>query len=244
MREEIDRIQPEPVHAAPQPEAAGFQQRVLYIGVMQIKLRLVGEKMVQVELPPPRLPRPGAATKHRKPVIRRRAVGLRIGPHEPVRLFTAGAAIAKPGMLRAGMAPNLIDQHTQTQLMGARHQRVEILQRAKQRVYGGVIRHVVAKILLRAQKNRAQPNRVHAQPRHMVKMAGDTWQVAHAVAVAIGKTARVDLINRRAAPPLGVLHARISSRDRDYAFPHLRRNRAIAFLQCSNQRFSKSVAIG
>ena len=35
----------------------------------------------------------------------------------------------------------------------------------------------------------------------IVQPAGDTRQIAHAVAVAVLKAARIDLVNRRAAPP-------------------------------------------
>jgi hypothetical protein len=48
-----------------------------------------------------------------------------------------------------GVAPDLVDQHFQPQRMGAGQQRVEIFQRAEDRVHAGVVRHVVAEILLR-----------------------------------------------------------------------------------------------
>ena len=100
------------------------------------------------------------------------------------------------------VTPDLVDKHPQPEAMRARNHRVEIGKRPEQRVDLRVIRNVVAEIALRRGKHRTKPDRIDAEARHVVEMSGDPGQVAHPVAVAVRKAARIDLIDHRTAPPI------------------------------------------
>src|SRR3546814_2342380 len=41
-------------------------------------------EIVQIILPPPRVPAPGRAAEHRRPVVGRAAIRLGVGPHIPI----------------------------------------------------------------------------------------------------------------------------------------------------------------
>ena len=218
VQHEVDGIEAESIHAAAQPELAALQDRVHYVGVVQVQRRLLGEEVVQVVLPPPRLPRPGGAAEHREPVVGRRAVRLRIGPDIPVAIaaVAAGAAVEEPRVAVGGVAPDLVDQHLQAERMGAVEQPVEIGERAEQRIDRDVVGHVIAEIGLRRAEERAEPDRVGAERGHVVELRGHARQVADAVAVAVEEAARIDLVDDGAAPPVVRLHRPGSPRGRVY----------------------------
>ena len=73
-------------------------------------------------------------------------------------------------------------------------QRVEILKRAEQRVYVGIIRDVIAHIRHRAFEDGRQPYRIHTQIGQIGQAAGDPLQVTDPVPVAILKRPGIDLI--------------------------------------------------
>src|SRR5450631_1078436 len=80
-------------------------------------------------------------------------------------------------------------------------QRVEIDHRAEQRIDAGIIANVIAKILHRRRKYRREPDRTNAKLSEIGKPTDDTRQVADAIAIAVLKRARVDLINDSGFPP-------------------------------------------
>ena len=94
MEKVIHRVKAKPINAAVQPEPHVFDHPVLHSRVVEIPIRLLHQKVMQVILFAPRIPSPGAAAKHRQPIVGRRAIGFRIGPDKPVgfRVVAAGAA--------------------------------------------------------------------------------------------------------------------------------------------------------
>ena len=88
--------------------------------------------------------------------------------------------------------------------MRARDQPVEIAERAEYGIDRAVIRHVVAEILHRRDEERRDPDRVDAQFGNVIELARDPVQIADAIIIAVEETARIDLIDHRAAPPLGL----------------------------------------
>ena len=87
--------------------------------------------------------------------------------------------------------------------MRAGDQRVEIGQRAEDRIDIAVIGDVIAEIGHRRGEKGRQPDRIDAERGDIIEPGGDAGQIANPVAVRIGEAARIDLIDRRAAPPIG-----------------------------------------
>jgi hypothetical protein len=204
---EVDRIQAEAIHAAVEPEAHVVQGRLLHVRVMEVQVRLVDQEVVQVVLLTARLPLPGAAAEQRQPVVGRRAVLARSAQtYQSASGLRGLAALAEPGMLDRGVAQHLVDHHLQAQAMGLGQQAVEVVQAAEQRVDVAVIGDVVAEVGHRRPEERRDPDRIHAQRGNVVQALDDAGQVAHAIAVGIEVTARVDLVDDGSAPPWIVRH--------------------------------------
>src|SRR5450432_678093 len=99
-------------------------------------------------------------------------------------------------------------------------QRVEIDHRAEQRIDAGIIANVIAKILHRRRKYWREPDRINAKLSEIGKPTDDARQIADAIAIAVLKRARVDLINDSGFPP-SVGHD-------DFKIPQLSPNSATA----------------
>jgi hypothetical protein len=89
-------------------------------------------------------------------------------------------------------------------LVHGREQRVEVGQRAERRVDVLVVADVVARVVLRRRVDGREPDDVHAELGQVVEPPGDPRQVADPVAVRVREAARVDLVDDRALPPVGV----------------------------------------
>jgi hypothetical protein len=67
-----------------------------------------------------------------------------------------------------------------------------------------VIGNVVAIVVHRRLEDRRKPDDVDPERLEVIKLAGDARDIADAVAVAVGKAARVDLVYGRSVPPLAL----------------------------------------
>ena len=200
---EVDRIEAEAVDAAVEPEAHVVQLSCAHVRVVEIEVGLTGEKVVQVVLTAPRLPLPGHAAEDRQPVVRRRAVRARVGPHVPVGpgVVAALAALAEPGVAIGGVAENLVDDDLQAQTVRLLHDAVEVGQGAEQRIDVAVVGDVVAEVRHGRGEEGRDPDRVHAEAGDVVQSRQHAGQVAHAVVVRVLEAARIDLVDDGAAPP-------------------------------------------
>ena len=79
--------------------------------------------------------------------------------------------------------------------------RVEVGERAEQRVDVAVVRDVVAVVVLRRGVEGGDPHRVHAEVGEVGQPLRDAGHVADAVAVAVGEAADVDLVADGVLPP-------------------------------------------
>ena len=109
--------------------------------------------------------------------------------------------LAKPRVLDRGVAGDEVHEQPQPALVGGRHERVEVGERAVGRVDVRVVGDVVAQVGQRRGVDRRQPQRVDAQPGEVVEPALDPAQVADAVAVGVLERARVDLVDDGVLPP-------------------------------------------
>ena len=91
--------------------------------------------------------------------------------------------------------------------MGLVQQGVQVLKGPEERMNIGVIRNVIAKIGHGRRVDWREPDRVNAEPAQVIQPAGDTREISHPIAIAIEKTAWVDLINHSRLPPeMGLRH--------------------------------------
>src|SRR5262249_42542041 len=90
----------------------------------------------------------------------------------------------------------------EAQRVRLRDQRIKIRKRAEQGIDVAIIADVVTVILHRRPEERRQPDRIDAKARDVIELFGDALEVAHAVAIAVAKRARIDLVENRAAPPI------------------------------------------
>ncbi|ENN87987.1 hypothetical protein RHSP_50349 [Rhizobium freirei PRF 81] len=202
----VHRIQAEAVHATVEPESHGRKHCVLNLGMVKIQVRLRGQEVVLVILPAHAVPFPARPAEDRQPVVRRRAVRLRICPDVPIRLriVTACPALHEPGMPIRGVRNDLIDDDLEPQLVRCRHHLAEIGKRAENRIDIAIIGDVIAHIGHRRSEERRQPDRIDSERGNVRQASGNPLYVAEPVGIRVLKRPRVDLIDYRPAPPIGL----------------------------------------
>ena len=100
VHRKVDRIEPEAVDTAVQPEARDLEHRILYLRIVKIEIGLLGQEIVQIILAAPRVPRPRRPAEHRLPVVGRRSVGLARRPKRTSRLWDYRGSSGFPGTRR------------------------------------------------------------------------------------------------------------------------------------------------
>ena len=100
------------------------------------------------------------------------------------------------------MVGHQVDNHADAAAMRLREQAIEGGEIAELRMDSAVVADVVAPVVERRRVDRVQPDRIDAERAQIVEMRGDAVEIADAVAVRIGKRARIDLIEDGALPPL------------------------------------------
>ena len=121
-------------------------------------------------------------------------------------------------MLVGGVVRHEVEDQLEAARVRVGEQRVEIGQRAEQRIDVAIIGDVVAEIGHRRGIDRRDPDRVDAEPDQMVEAAANAAQVADAVAVAVLERARIDLIDDARLPPHVIVPCLRSSRRPGHAF--------------------------
>ena len=111
-------------------------------------------------------------------------------------------------MLIRRVVGNVIEQHFQAAAMRVGQERIEIIEGAEDRIDVGVVADVVAEIRHRRWIDRRNPDGVHAEPLQIVELAPDAGEIADAIAVAVHKRARIDLIDDAALPPFEFCQSR------------------------------------
>src|SRR3954471_16334684 len=109
------------------------------------------------------------------------------------------------------MVGNEIEQQLDVSLVQAFDQPIEVVETAKHRINGAVVRDVIAEIQHGRGEKRRQPHRVDAEPFQVVEPGSYAFQVSLAVAACVLERDRRYLVNDRAAPPLPLPLPRHSS---------------------------------
>jgi hypothetical protein len=163
--------------------------------------------------------RPGGTAEHALPVVGHAAVRRRVAPDVVVMVGACGVdALAEPLVLDGGVVYHQVHDDLEAQLMGAVKHAAEDLLVPIVRRDAPVVRNVIAKVGIRRDVQRREPDATHAQRLHVVELLVDAIEVANAVAVAVGKAARPDLVEHHVLVPLVTSHGNLLR-----STPHLRR---------------------
>jgi hypothetical protein len=210
----VGHVDAEAVDADVQPEAEDRAELVAHRRVFPVEVGLLGREEVQVPLPRRAVrfgdPGPGRAAEDGLPVVGREFAVLALAGAEVVALpqRRAGALPQRPLeplVLVRGVVGDEVDDDAQAESVGVPDQRVGVEQVAEHRVHGTVVGDVVAGVRLRGGVERAEPDGVDAEVAQVRESGADALQVAHAVAVAVGEAARIDLVDHRVPPPVAAL---------------------------------------
>ena len=93
------------------------------------------------------------------------------------------------------MVGDQVNDDLDAALFGFGNQVVEIGKGSKQGVDVLVVGDVVTRVLLGRFEKRGTPDRVNTQFLKSIKPGNDAGDVAHAITIAVGKGARVDLVD-------------------------------------------------
>jgi len=93
------------------------------------------------------------------------------------------------------------------------HQSVEVCKRAKERIDVDIIGDIIAEVGHRRGVDRRDPDGVDAEPTQVVGAIENAPQVADAIAIAVLKRARVNLIDDCLLPPRSLAHRLLQLRN-------------------------------
>ncbi len=209
----VEHVQAEAVHTHVQPEAEHIQHGGADLRIAPVQVRLLRVEHVEVVLPGGGVKLPAAAAEARLPVVGRAAVRGRIAPEVPVpvRIVPGFARFLEPAVLVRGVVEHQVEDYADAAPVGFIQQALKVLHGAKAGIDGVVVGHIVAKVGVRCGEDGRKPDGVHAQVLQVIQLPADSVQIADAVAIGVGKRARVDLVDDAVTPPQeGIRHARTS----------------------------------
>ena len=174
------------------------------------KETLVGCEQVEVPLAGPAVllddAVPGRAAEHRRPVVRRLTAvrTAAVAEDVPLPLRAArrrGERLLEPDVLVGAVVGDQVDGDFDAEAVGLGDHLVEVRQRAEDRVDVARVGDVVAVVGHRGAVERVQPECVDAEVGQVGETGLQTRQIPYAVAVRVGETPHVDLVEHGIAPP-------------------------------------------
>ena len=229
LEQRRDGVQPEPRYAAIEPETQHPEHRLLDRRIAPVEIGLLLVEAMVIELLARRHPGPGRAAEDRYPIVRRhtaivlifllkrrdarRVGGQAVVPDVPIRFRVRPRTrrLLEPLVLVRSVVEHHVEDQLDAALLRLGLQPIEIGHRAVLRIDRLVIGDIVTKIDLRRGEHRGQPDGSDAEFLQIIEVRSDSVQIADAVSIRIGETARIDLVDYRMLPP-GVRRGRRSLR--------------------------------
>ena len=213
LGDHVDDVHPEAVHAAVQPPAHHLVDRLPDLGVLPVEVGLLAGEQVQVVLAGVGVVLPGRPGEERPPVggfgAGIAAVHALAGRSPPVPIALGivrrRLRLDEPRVLVGGVVDHQVHHQLHAAAVHGLQQRIEIGEGAEDGLDVPVVADVVARVVLGRRVHRRQPDDVHAQLGQVVDLGGDPAQITDTVAVGVGETARVDLVDNGGLPPLPIL---------------------------------------
>jgi len=203
-----------PATPAVEPEPQDVLVLAAYLGVVPVHVGLLGSEQVQVPLAGGAVrvgrPGPGAALEAGHPVggdLRAVRALARVEP-EPVTLGRPGPGrqrCLEPDVLVGDVVGDDVHDRADAQRGRLGDEGLSLPDGAERGVDRPVVGDVVAAVRERGRIPRGEPERVDAEVLQVAQVCTNSREIAGAVAVPVGKGARVDLVDHRVAPPLGRL---------------------------------------
>ena len=208
FEQSVDCIEPEAGDAALVPPARHIEHCFLYRGIVPVQVGLLGVEVVIVELvgrrdrtsTPNRRTRRSSCWAAGCRACRR---ARRTSCDSAIRL--RGFRVEEPLVLVGGVVDDVVENDAHAMLLALGGHAIEIGQRAVHGIDVLVVGNVIAEIDLRRGIAGRDPDGVDAQVVQVAHLRRDALEIADAVIVAVGKAARIDLVEHGVLPPLVAL---------------------------------------
>src|SRR5205823_7551306 len=125
------------------------------------------------------------------------------------RVIAGGAAFPEPRMPIGSVVRHEVEKQLQPPPVCGIEKLVEIRERSEASIDLGVIGNVVTEIRHRRTENRRDPNGADPEVHEVVEAPRNPAEIADAIAVAVLKRARIDLIDRRRVPPFSSIRCKL-----------------------------------
>ena len=211
LRNQVDDVHTEAVHALVQPEAHDVVDLFADLRVLPVQVGLLDGEVVQVELAGRLVPFPHGGAEAGNPVVRRNrlavlveALGVAPDVVVAVGVVLGGACLLEPFVLVRGVVDDQVHHELDAVLVRGFEQLIEVFHGAELGHDGAVIGNVVAVVIVRGSVDGREPQHLNTQLGEVRNLLGNAGQIADAVAIGVVEGAGVDLVDHRFLPPLGL----------------------------------------
>ena len=210
LADEVDDVHAEAADAALQPPVHHAVHFVLHLRVVPVEVGLAARELVEVVLAGGGIELPRRTAEVRALIVGLGTTGGGLAPDVVVaiRVFLRPARLYEPRVLVRAVVDHQVHDDADAAPARLGNQAVHVGQGAELGRDVLVVGDVVAVVVHRRTEHRRHPDHGDAELLQVVQARDDAGQVAHAIAVAIGKAARIDLVHHRVMPPL-VFHIRL-----------------------------------
>ena len=178
-----------------------------HLRVFPVEVRLFSGKQMQVIHTGLRAVFPGGTGEAGAPVVGLPAVpGLLPDIVIPVRIVPGTAALDEPGVFIRSVVDHQVHDNLHAARMSLCQKTVKVLHGAEFVHDRPVVRYIVAVVVIGGLVDRGQPQDIHTEFFQIGQMSSNSVQIPDSVAVAVGKTPGIDLINNGFFPPFSLFH--------------------------------------